>query len=86
MKARELMTNNPECVTREDSLQRAAQVMRDHDTSSAVGYASVASPAPSERWTIRPIRAWSLPSSESPGPRPTAPPRSCSSPSHSFAA
>lgn len=32
MKARELMTNNPECVTREDSLQRAAQVMRDHDT------------------------------------------------------
>lgn len=32
MKARELMTNDPECVTREDSLQRAAQIMRDHDT------------------------------------------------------
>jgi CBS domain-containing protein len=32
MKARELMTSNPECVTREDSLQRAAQIMRDHDT------------------------------------------------------
>jgi CBS domain-containing protein len=32
MKARELMTANPECVTRDDSLQRAAQIMRDHDT------------------------------------------------------
>lgn len=32
MKARELMTSNPECVTRDDSLQRAAQIMRDHDT------------------------------------------------------
>jgi CBS domain-containing protein len=31
MKARELMTSNPECVTREDSLQRAAQIMRDLD-------------------------------------------------------
>ena len=32
MKARELMTKNPECVTRQDSLQRAAQIMRDSDT------------------------------------------------------
>ena len=32
MKASELMTSNPECVTREDSLQWAAQIMRDHDT------------------------------------------------------
>ena len=32
MKARELMTENPECVTREDSIQRAAQIMRDRDT------------------------------------------------------
>ena len=31
MKARDLMTSNPECVTREDSLQRAAQIMRDLD-------------------------------------------------------
>ena len=29
MKARELMTKNPECVTRQDSLQRAAQIMRE---------------------------------------------------------
>lgn len=32
MKARELMTSDPECVTRDDSIQRAAQIMRDHDT------------------------------------------------------
>ena len=31
MKARDLMTENPECVTREDTLQRAAEIMRDHD-------------------------------------------------------
>jgi len=31
MKARELMTSNPECVTQEDSLQRAASIMRDRD-------------------------------------------------------
>src|SRR3990172_1110464 len=31
MKARELMTSNPECVTRDDSPQHAAQLMRDHD-------------------------------------------------------
>lgn len=31
MKARDLMTRNPECVTREDTLQRAASLMRDHD-------------------------------------------------------
>ncbi|MGI9077507.1 MAG: CBS domain-containing protein [Gemmatimonadaceae bacterium] len=31
MKARELMTKNPECVTREDTLQRAASIMRDSD-------------------------------------------------------
>ena len=31
MKARELMTSSPECVTRDDSLQRAAQIMRDLD-------------------------------------------------------
>ena len=31
MKARELMTGNPECVTREDTLQRAASIMRDRD-------------------------------------------------------
>lgn len=29
MKARELMTSNVECVTRQDSLSRAAQIMRD---------------------------------------------------------
>jgi CBS domain-containing protein len=32
MKARELMTQNPQSVTRQDSLQRAAQIMRDTDT------------------------------------------------------
>jgi CBS domain-containing protein len=32
MKARELMTSDPECVTREDSIQHAAQIMRDRDT------------------------------------------------------
>jgi len=32
MKAREFMTRNPHSVTRQDSLQRAAQIMRDHDT------------------------------------------------------
>ena len=31
MKARELMTSNPECVTESDSLQRAAAIMRDRD-------------------------------------------------------
>ncbi len=31
MKARDLMTKNPECVTREDTVQRAASIMRDHD-------------------------------------------------------
>lgn len=31
MKARELMTRDPECVTREDTLQRAASIMRDRD-------------------------------------------------------
>jgi CBS domain-containing protein len=31
MKARELMTPNPECVTREDSITRAAEIMRDVD-------------------------------------------------------
>lgn len=31
MKARDLMTSNPECVTQEDSLQRAASIMRDRD-------------------------------------------------------
>ena len=31
MKARDLMTKNPECVTREDTLQRAASIMRDSD-------------------------------------------------------
>jgi CBS domain-containing protein len=31
MKARELMTPNPECVTRDDSIARAAQIMRDLD-------------------------------------------------------
>lgn len=29
MKARELMTENPECVTENDTVQRAAQLMRD---------------------------------------------------------
>jgi CBS domain-containing protein len=31
MKAREIMSSNIECVTREDSLTRAAQLMRDAD-------------------------------------------------------
>jgi CBS domain-containing protein len=31
MKARDIMTSNLECVTREDSLTRAAQLMRDSD-------------------------------------------------------
>jgi CBS domain-containing protein len=31
MKAREIMSSNIECVTREDSLTRAAQLMRDSD-------------------------------------------------------
>lgn len=31
MKARELMTENPECLTEGDSIQRAAQLMRDLD-------------------------------------------------------
>jgi CBS domain-containing protein len=31
MRARDLMTPNPECVTREDSLERAAEIMRDAD-------------------------------------------------------
>ncbi len=31
MKARDIMTPNPECVTREDTLSRAAQIMRDLD-------------------------------------------------------
>ena len=34
MKARELMTANPECVTAEDTLQRAAQIMRDSDVGA----------------------------------------------------
>lgn len=31
MRARELMTENPDCVTSEDTLQRAASLMRDRD-------------------------------------------------------
>ena len=31
MKAREIMTSKLECVTRQDSLSRAAQIMRDSD-------------------------------------------------------
>jgi predicted transcriptional regulator len=34
MKAREIMTSQVECVTREDSLTRAAQLMRDADVGS----------------------------------------------------
>lgn len=34
MKARDLMTRDPECVTREDSLQRAASLMRDRDVGA----------------------------------------------------
>jgi CBS domain-containing protein len=32
MKAREVMTSNPECVTRDDTLSSAARIMRDVDT------------------------------------------------------
>jgi CBS domain-containing protein len=31
MKARDIMSSDLECVTREDSLQQAARLMRDHD-------------------------------------------------------
>ena len=31
MKARDIMTSNPEVVTRQESVTRAAQIMRDHD-------------------------------------------------------
>ena len=31
MKAREIMTSNPQVVTRQESVRRAAQIMRDHD-------------------------------------------------------
>jgi CBS domain-containing protein len=31
MKAREIMTSNPECVTADDELQAAARIMRDSD-------------------------------------------------------
>ncbi|HEX6133573.1 MAG TPA: CBS domain-containing protein [Longimicrobiales bacterium] len=34
MKAREIMTSTVECVTRQDSLSRAAQIMRDSDVGS----------------------------------------------------
>jgi CBS domain-containing protein len=34
MKARDIMTSNVECVTREDSLSRAAQLMRDADVGA----------------------------------------------------
>ncbi|MEO5511257.1 MAG: CBS domain-containing protein, partial [Longimicrobiales bacterium] len=34
MKARDLMTANPECVTPDESLQRAAQIMRDQDVGA----------------------------------------------------
>lgn len=34
MKAREIMTPDVECVTRQDSLSRAAQIMRDSDVGS----------------------------------------------------
>ena len=34
MKAREIMTSDVECVTREDSLTRAAQIMRDSDVGA----------------------------------------------------
>lgn len=34
MKARDIMTANPECVTRDDSLQRAAEIMRDVDVGA----------------------------------------------------
>ena len=45
MKARDLMTSNPECVTQDDSLQRAASIMRDRD----VGAVPVVSDAGSRR-------------------------------------
>ena len=32
MKARDVMTSNPECVTRDDKLSSAARIMRDVDT------------------------------------------------------
>ena len=31
MKARDLMTSNPECITGDETIQRAAQIMRDQD-------------------------------------------------------
>lgn len=31
MKAREIMTSNPECVTGEDTVEAAARIMRDND-------------------------------------------------------
>jgi CBS domain-containing protein len=31
MKARDIMTSNPEVVTRDETVTRAAQIMRDHD-------------------------------------------------------
>lgn len=34
MKAREIMTSKVECVTRQDSLSRAAQIMRDSDVGA----------------------------------------------------
>lgn len=34
MKARDLMTRDPECVTQDDSLQRAAAIMRDRDVGA----------------------------------------------------
>ncbi len=34
MKARDLMTSNPECVTADETIQRAAQIMRDSDVGA----------------------------------------------------
>ena len=34
MKARDIMTSNVECVTREDNLTRAAEIMRDNDVGA----------------------------------------------------
>lgn len=45
MKAREIMTRNPECVTRDDSITRAAQIMRDLD----VGFVPVVNDSSSMR-------------------------------------
>ena len=45
MKARDLMTRDPECVTQEDTLQRAASIMRDRD----VGAVPVVSDSDSRR-------------------------------------